>query len=245
MFEVPKSLEEATTQAQAATQAAIQDGLGRLQVEMVIPELKQQPIAEQFLTVFQTMGLQFKVYFPDAGAAALAKRDWGNPDFSIRGLQEIKDQMAPEDEAFLVVNPSSVEVLEVEKLCEAALDRPVVLLNPQMEDIAIVGIGYTARQIRERFLSTLNSCYYFRPFEGAAVFRCYPQPWQIWRETAPNRYELVAELAQKPSGEAIEEILYGKAKATDGAADPSSSQVAKPKKSFLGELQQMLRALSN
>ena len=141
MSDLPTSLEETIDQAIASTKAAIEDGITRLQVEMVIPELKQQPIAERFLTGLQDLGLQFKVYFPDAGAAALAKRDWGNPDFTIRGINEIQAAMTPDDEAFLVVNPSAVEVQDVEKFCNAAQDRPIVLLNPQLEDVSIVGIG--------------------------------------------------------------------------------------------------------
>ena len=65
---IPTTLPEATEQAKAATQAALQDGYTRLQVEMAIPELKHQPIAKQFLDIFT--GQQFKVLFPDAGAAA-------------------------------------------------------------------------------------------------------------------------------------------------------------------------------
>ena len=60
MSNLPTSLEETIDQAIASTKAAIEDGITRLQVEMVIPELKQQPIAERFLTVIQDMGLQFK-----------------------------------------------------------------------------------------------------------------------------------------------------------------------------------------
>ncbi|NEP19517.1 MAG: DUF1995 family protein [Leptolyngbya sp. SIO4C1] len=236
MFSIPNTIEAATEQAQAATQAAIQAGLTRLQIEMVIPELKQQPIAEQFLAVFQELGLAFKVYFADAGAAALAKRDWDNPDFSIRGINEIKGQPDTEDEAFLVINPSAVEVSEVEKLCEAALDRPVVLLNPKLEDVATIGIGYAGRQLRERFLSKLESCYYLRPLEGAAIFRCYPQPWQVWQETESGDYTLLSEFPQRPTSEAIERILS--ADTADQAAGAS------PKRGFLGELQQFIRALT-
>jgi hypothetical protein len=242
MTGIPKNLEAAIDQAKAATQAAIQAGLTRLQVEMVIPELKQQPIAERFLTLFQELGMQFKVYFPDAGAAALARRDWQNPDFSIRGINESKASLEPDDEAFLIVNPSAVEVHDVEKTCEAAMDRPVVLLNPQLEDIATIGIGYTGRQLRERFLSRLESVYYFRPFEGAAVFRCYPQGWQVWRETSPNEYEFLEEFAQKPSTETLEQILYTPTPA-DGESD-RPGRTGLPKKGFLSELQQFIRALT-
>ncbi|MEM9804381.1 MAG: DUF1995 family protein [Cyanobacteria bacterium P01_D01_bin.56] len=236
MSDLPSSLEETIDQAIASTKAAIQDGVTRLQVEMVIPELKQQPIAERFLSLFEDLGLQFKVLFPDAGAAALAKRDWDNPDFIIRGINEIQTLVEPDDEAILVVNPSAVEVQDVEKLCNEAQDRPVILLNPNLEDVSIVGIGYAARQLRERFLSTLTSCYYYRPVENAAVLRRHPDGWQVWQDVGAQ-YELQAELPERPSSEALEKILYGDEEA-------ENSNTPKPKKSLLGEVQKFLRALS-
>lgn len=238
MTGLPTSLEEATLQAKEATRAAMQDGLVRLQVELVIPELKIMPIAEQFYPLFQELGWQFKVYFPDAGAAALAKRDWGKPEFTIRGLSEPQGTPEPDDEAFLVIEPSSVEVSQVEALVEKATGRPVVLLNPRLEDIATIGIGYAGRQLRERFLSTLDSCYYLRPAEGATLFRCYPQPWQVWKETSEDQYELLAEFATKPSGEAVDNLLMGEAE--DGEAVTPAPR----RKGFLSELQNMVRALT-
>lgn len=242
---IPSSLPAATEQAKAAVQAALKDGYARLQVEMAIPEIKHQPIAEQFLEIFAQQ--QFKVFFPDAGAAALARRDWGNPDFTVRGLGELVEPVEADDDIYLVVNPSSIEVAAVESLCDEATDRPVVMLNPQLEDVAIVGIGYAARQIRERFLSQIETCYYLRPIENAAVYRCYPDPWQIWRETEPDRYELVSNLPSRPSGEDIDRILGGgdeanaKQAVTEGQ---SSAKKGKRKKSVFAELQQFLKALS-
>ena len=234
MSNLPTSLEETIDQAITSTKAAIADGIIRLQVEMVIPELKQQPIAERFLSLFQDLGLQFKVYFPDAGAAALAKRDWNNPDFTIRGINEVQAVVEADDEAFLIVNPSSVEVQDVEKLCNEAQDRIVVILNPQLEDVSIVGIGYAARQLRERFLSTLTSCYYYRPMPEAAVLHQHPNGWQVWQEV-DDQYELKAELPERPSSEALDTLLYG---------ETDNNEAPKPKKSLLGELQKFLKALS-
>ncbi len=236
MSDLPKSLEETIDQAIASTKAAIEDGITRLQVEMMIPELKQQPIAERFLSLFQDLGLQFKVLFPDAGAAALAKRDWNNPDFTIRGINEIQATVDPDDEAILIVNPSAVEVQDVEKLCNEAQDCPVIILNPTLEDVSIVGIGYAARQLRERFLSTLTSCYYYRPMPDAAVLRRHPGGWQVWQEEG-DQYELKAELPERPSSETLEKILYG-------SDESETSTAPKPKKSLLGEVQKFLRALS-
>jgi len=160
---LPNSLEETILQAKAATQLALESGARRIQVELVIPEIAL------LASIFDSYGSGLRVIFPDTGAAMLARRDWGETVFQLGDLGSrfipIENKIKPEDEAFLVVCPSSVEINSVEKLCYLAEDRPVVLLIPQLEDVSVVGIGYAARQLRERFLSTLESCYYFRPLE--------------------------------------------------------------------------------
>ncbi|MEO1070069.1 MAG: DUF1995 family protein, partial [Cyanobacteria bacterium J06638_6] len=142
---VPESLEVAIAQARLASQAAIQAGVPRMMVELVYSELKGLPVAQQFYPALQELGLTFKMYFPDAGAAALARRDWGNPDFVVRGIGELQGQMEPGDQAYLFVEPSSIEVNQVEEMCAEAGDAFVIMLNPKLEDVATIGIGYAGR----------------------------------------------------------------------------------------------------
>lgn len=233
---LPQDLNEAVTQAQAATQAAIDAGLSRLQIELVFPELKIMPVAQQFLPAFESLGEGLRVVFPDAGGAALARRDWGEKPYAIRGINDMNAELQPQEQLVVFVEPSSVEVQDVERLCQAAADRTVVLLNPRMEDIATIGIGYAGRQLRERFLNTFEPCYYVRPLEGAALFRAYPSPWQVWVERDDD-YELIAEEPQKPIGDALERILAGQ-----GSESPELVQ--RPRRGFLASVQQFLRALS-
>jgi hypothetical protein len=252
MSALPNTLEEAIEQAKVATKAALNDGYTRLQVELQFPELKMMPVAQQFIPAFEDLGDQLRIYFPDAGAAALARRDWGEQPYTIRGIRDLNAEIQPDDRLILFVEPSSVEVQEVEQLCQTAMDRPVVLLNPRMEDIVIIGIGLAGRQLRDRFLNTFESCYYLQPLEKAAIFRAYPEPWQVWLEKVPESaaaldpesnldyepdYELVAELPQKPSGEAIDRILME-------AAGEASEAVQSRKKGLLGSMQDFLRALT-
>lgn len=246
MVNFPKSLEEAIEQAKEATLAAIEAGCQRLQVELVIPEipLQAQKLALEFTSIFAEYGSGLKVLFADSGAAALACRDWGEVTFKINDLgsrfTSVDTKISDEDQIFLVVCPSSVEVGAVEKLCNLVGDRPVVLLIPQLEDVSIIGIGYAARQLRERFLNTIVSCYYLRPLEGAAVFRSYPSQWQVWLEKGDD-YELIAEQAQKPMGEALEMII---AKATSPSQNTGES-LPKPKKTgILGNLDRIFKALN-
>jgi hypothetical protein len=244
MSELPNTLEEAIAQAQVAAQTALNDGKTRLQVELVFPEiaLQAQSIAQQFLPVFEQVGLKPKVLFPDTGAAALARRDWGDVPFEIDDLGTSRTpperKIQPEDEAFLLISPSAVEVAQVEKMANLAGDRPFVLLNPQLEDIYVVGIGYAARQVRDRFLKTIEPCYYLRPLPGAALSRTYPSLWQVWLETEDG-YQLIAEEPQRPMGEGLDQIL---AKATSTSATGDVPPSRKP--GFLTNLQRFLNALT-
>jgi len=242
MTGVPRSLEAAVEQAKEATRAAIQAGVPRILIEINIPELKIMPIAQQFYPVLAELGLTFKLYFPDAGAAALARRDWDNPDFSIRGINEAKGRIEPDDDAFLIIEPSSVEVSEVEAFCNEATGKFVVMLNPKLEDIATIGIGYAGRQLRDRFLSTLESCYYLQPLQGATILRVYPGLWQVWGETEDDDYELAGEFPRKPSSEAIADLFADDT--ADGEDGTETSPNRPKKKGFLGELGQFIRALT-
>lgn len=244
MVALPNSIEEALAQAKTATTAALKDGCQRLQVEILIPELKVQDPAHEFISIFEEYGPHLKVYFPDAGAAALARRDWGETPYIVRGMSEPKGKIQPEDEIFFFIEPSSVEVNDLEKMCEQAGDRPVVLFIPKLENIATIGIGYSARQLRERFISTFESPYYIRPLEGAALFRCYPNPWQVWLENESG-YELISETPQKPVGEELEGILQkalGPVEDETEDSTPGTPQRKKP--GLLTNLQRFFRALS-
>ncbi|HEY9669054.1 MAG TPA: DUF1995 family protein [Coleofasciculaceae cyanobacterium] len=246
MAELPKSLEEAIAQAKEATQAALNDGRTRLQVELIFPEiaLQAQSIARQFAPIFEQYGSGLKVIFPDAGAAALARRDWGEVPFKVSDLgssrSPVERKIEPEDEIFLVVSPSSVEVPQVEKLFNLAGNRPCILLNPQLEDLKVVGIGYAARQTRERLLSTIESCYYLQPLDGAALRHCYPSAWEIWLETEGD-YQLIAQQPQKPVGDALDLVL---AKATGSDDTEEAAPLPAKKPGFLANLQRFLNALS-
>lgn len=248
MAELPNTLEEALAQAREATLAALADGNTRLQVELVFPEiaLQAQSIAQQFIPTFGDRISQVKVFFPDAGAAALARRDWGEVPYKIQdigiGRSPIENKVQSEDEVFLLVNASAVEVTEVEKLCNAAGERPVILLLPHLEDsVGAVGIGLAARRLRERFLNTLRSCYYVRPLQGAAVFYTYPGPWQVLLEK-DEKYEVIAELAKKPVGEELDRILM-EATVPNGSESADAPRPKKP--GFFANMQRFLRSLNN
>ncbi len=246
MSELPKTLDDAVAQASVATIAAIADGYKRLQVELLFPELKFMPVAQQFVPAFASYGDKLKIFFADAGACALARRQWADLPYKIEDIgmartASIQSKVKPEDEIFLFIAPTSLEVSQLEQICQEIGERPFILLNPRLEDAGIVGIGYTARQIRSRFISTLESCYYLRPIDQeAAVLRSYPGMWEVWVENAGD-YQKAVELPNKPSGEEVDTILAKGQPATtvNGKTIPAK------KPSILRDLQRFLKALSN
>ena len=244
MAELPKTLEDAIAQSTEAVKSALADGMTRIQVELLFPELKFMTVAEQFLPLFTEYESRLKVFFADAGAAALARRDWTDAQFQISDIgtgraASLEAKIQPEDEIFLFIAPTSVEVPQLEKLCELIWERPVIMLTPRLEDSSVVGIGYTARETRRRFISTIESCYYIRPVDDeSALFRCYPGLWEVWLETA-GEYQKVAELHKKPSGDELDAILMG------GQRENTTDATPTRKPSVFKSLQRFIKALSS
>ncbi len=239
MSQLPTTLEESIVLAQAATIAAIAAGHQRITVEILIPELKSMGLARQFIESFSDRGNTLKVLFSDTGAAALARRDWADINFKIDDLgssrSPIDDKIQAEDQLFIAIDPSAVEVEQVEKLCNIAGDRPVILFLPKLEDAAIVGIGYAARQLRDRFLTTLTCAYYIKPLETSAIYRCYPAQWQVWLEQDDD-YTLLAECPHKPVGDELDAILM------PSSSEDGTKQTKSP--GVLASLGRFLRTLS-
>jgi hypothetical protein len=227
---LPDNLEDAIEQAIASVHLAIANGSNRVIADLRFPELKISPISYEFAVSFnQRYGKAWQAIFADAGAAALAKREWADLDISVRGVNEGRKAVREEDQAFLLIEPTSIEVEQVEKLVQLAGDRPFVMLNPRLEN-SEVGLGLAARQMRDRFLSTFETAYYIKPLELGALWRCYPQAWQIWQQTESAGMQQLAEVAQRPSSEDIERLFRQKTGQKSG--------------SFLESLQQFFNALA-
>jgi hypothetical protein len=208
MFTLPDTLEDATDQAIAALGHALDGGLSRLILDLRFDDLKPLPVAYGIAQYLSQRYQSWQALFADAGTAALAKRDWGETDWSLRSVQEGRRAVRPEDQAFLLVAPSVVEVDQLEKLLALAGDRPFIMFNPRLESTEI-GIGLTARRLRQRFLNTFTTAYYLQPLEQGALWRCYPQNWQVWRnpQVPETTMQLIYESSDRPSLEQIDQLF--------------------------------------
>lgn len=212
--ELPRDLAEAQAQAIQAVQTAIQAGYTRVMVEIRVPEVELKPeiLAQPFLTLLDP---PFSLLFSDAGAAALAQREWQGQDLDLEGitLQGISARSVVSQEMGLIFLLPAVSTLDtVEQICRVVSKgeqqpRPVVLINPQLQDAASVGVGLAGRRFRERFITTFEPCYYLRPLASGALLRIYPHPWTVWAEMEDGDYRLLQTVDHQPDGEELAEIF--------------------------------------
>jgi hypothetical protein len=213
---LPDTLESAIAQAIHSLNLALDDRVGRILIDLKFDELKPLPVARELVTfLLDRYGKNWQALFADAGMAALAQRDWldlvEKYELTFRGINEGRAALRDEDQAFLLVAPSAVEVDLLEKLLALAGDRPFILFNPRLES-AEIGIGLTARRLRARFINTFQVIYYLQPLEQGALWRAYPHQWQLWQNPAipETTMRLVYESVDRPSLEEIFQRLRQK-----------------------------------
>lgn len=203
---LPADLRSAEAQLLAALQAALAaEPSGRWTVELRFEGLRLLPVALR-LAASLAAERDTSLLLPDAGSAALARRD--APDLAAP-IASFSDHLRRQGETgseglLLLVAPSQAEYETVESLCGRHRGA-VVLLNPALEDAA-VGIGSVARQRRRGFLSLWQAAYALLPQNGSALGRAFPGPWELYRLDADG-FRAVAQFEQKPDGEQQGEAL--------------------------------------
>lgn len=225
---LPPDLRTAETEALEALRSALErDRRGRWTVELRFEGLRLLPVVLRLAEALQEAEQPFRLLFPDAGAAALARRDApGLAAFIASFSDQLRQASAPtaaeapaasgpssQDTPgdgtlplLLLVGASQAEYAEVERLCQ---EHPaaVVLINPALEDAA-VGIGSVARKRRRGFLAQLQAAYALIPLDGSALRRAHPQDWELYR-LDPDGYRLVSRFDHRPDGEEREAALSG------------------------------------
>lgn len=157
------------------------------------------------------------ILFPDAGSAALARRDWPTapPHISQKGIEEA--DIGPDDAGVVIVVPRASEVTLLPKIIDAAQGLPVVVVNPDLVDMGVTGLSLNARQLRKNLIDTFESAYYLKTFPWGVLLRAYPGNWGIWVDDPDNDvgFRLVAQVPSRPSLEDVEQLLNEKGQADD------------------------------
>ena len=170
-------------------------------------------------------GPKVRVYFPDEGSAALARRDW-NPqavnaeealvppcvEFSACGGVQLQD--ISKDEIVFFFCPKASEAESVEEIllkCEEQLGEQLkltVFVNPILVDMGVTGFGMAGRMLRERLIDPLVPIYYLRTLQWGALTRLWPMQFSVWQEdeNSPDGYRLIKSLDRLPSNPEVEDI---------------------------------------
>ncbi|KAK9909885.1 hypothetical protein WJX75_008958 [Coccomyxa subellipsoidea] len=128
-------------------------------------------------------------------------------------------------DVFIVVNASTIELLDLERYIEETVgERPLVLWNLELDTLrADLGLlGFPPKELQFRFLSQFTPVFYIRqrdysksvavsPFiinYSGCIFREYPGPWQVMLRQDNGQYACIAEDERRYNlGEAKEEMM--------------------------------------
>ena len=170
---------------------------------------------------YQYVGPKARIYFPDEGSAALARRDWMTPaplvppcvEFSsCGGVQSVND--VSKDRLIFFFCPRASESGSVEKILQRTEMEAVdtlqlsVFVNPLLVDMGVTGFGMAGRLLRERLIDPLPHAYYLRTLPWGALTRVWPRAFSVWQEdeTADGGYRLIRTLERLPSNPEVEDI---------------------------------------
>lgn len=200
---LPQDLHAAEDQAlQALEQALAADPRGRWSVDWRFEGLRLLPVVLRLQQRLAPAHPDLRLLFPDAGAAALARRDAPDQASAIADFRAaLRDQAGPggaPPSVLLAVAPNQADYDDFEHLCSAHRGA-VVLINGSLEDAA-VGIGSVARERRRGFLAQWRAAYLLQPLEGAALRRAFPGDWELYRQDADG-FRLAARFEQRPDAE--------------------------------------------
>lgn len=177
-------------------------------------------------------GQPTQLVFPDAGAAALARRNWEDmPDkVKVVGLEQYEPR--DDDAAVMIVVPRASEAEKLASIMKGAGDTPVVIVNPDLIDMGVTGLSLNARRLREQVLDLFITAYYLRVFPWGVLFRNFPDKWMVWVDDAnePSGFRCLAALDEKPSNDRLDDLFQ------EDLNDSDDDSIQKP-----GPLEKALR----
>jgi hypothetical protein len=174
---------------------------------------------------YEYNGPKARIYFPDEGSAALARRDW-NPmspnadealvppcvEFSSCGGVQMQDTSQDTLTFFFCPKASQAEFVEEALLnSEKTLSDQLKLtlfVNPLLVDMGVTGFGLAGRMLRERLIDNLMPVYYLRTLPWGALTRKYPDQFTVWQEdeNEDDGYRMIKSMSRLPSNPEVEDI---------------------------------------
>ncbi|BEV36227.1 DUF1995 family protein [Synechococcus sp. M16CYN] len=211
---LPADLLIAEHQLQDAISAALATGKAqRWSANLCFENLRVLPVALRLARALVDQGFSLLIAWPDAGTAALARREADDLSALIidfKRLNQIKSSL-PDARVLLAVAPQPFDYETFQSVCDG-YSGPVVMLNGRLEDAA-VGIGSVVRKRRRSFILTWHQAYWLQPLEGGALMRSYPKEWTVFR-LDQDGYRQLSTFNARPDAETIFALLAKKNQVT-------------------------------
>jgi len=130
-------------------------------------------------------------------------------------------------DAFILVQPQNIvgySILPyIAEMEEAVGDKPMIMINPRLDDIQSAGNVMSVRGRKERMeaVAAWKECYHFRllyrkpyfhPIYGALRFAYYEHEWELYKRTglgSTEKYELLATYDAEPDPEEMTKKIWG------------------------------------
>ena len=203
---LPADLLTAEADLLDALKAALASGKGaRWGATLRFENLRLLPVALRLFQALRMWDDSCRLLWPDAGAAALARRDAPeHADFILDFNQWSAG--GDSDGLVLAVGPQPSDYEQFMAICQDH-GGSVVMLNGRLEDAA-VGIGSVARERRRGFVSSWQQADWLQPLEGGALMRRFPDDWTLYR-LDPDGYRHLSSMENRPDPEQISALLAG------------------------------------
>lgn len=160
-----------------------------------------------------------RIYMPDEGNAALARRDWLGespkvpPCVQFSSCGGVQQQDITKDALVFFFCPKASESSAVEEIlqrteAQANNLKATIFVNPNLVDMGVTGFGLSGRLLRERLIEPLQYTYYLRTLQWGALTRTWPRAYSVWQEdeSAAGGYRLIKTLDRLPTNPEVEDI---------------------------------------
>jgi len=168
-------------------------------------------------------GGKARIYFPDEGNAALAKRDWVKasggvplvpPCVEYSSLSSLQVDDTSKDMLQFYFCPQASESSQLEEILsnnESSNTDTLklsIFVNPNLVDMGVTGFGMAGRLLRERLIEPLTTTYYLRTLQWGALTRVYPFGFTVYQEDegCDDGYKCISVLDRLPSNPEVEDI---------------------------------------
>lgn len=138
------------------------------------------------------------LHYPDSGTAAYVRHSWewdtvrgASPDTVFSLDQPFPSSLGEVEKAgpfvHVMVCPKASESEAFEAAVEAASCDPdslgCLVLNPNLIDMGVTGLGYSSRLYQERVMDRFIPAYFLRTYQdGAVVYEGAGKAWTLWKE---------------------------------------------------------------